>query len=90
MIAQLKQWAESILFALRATPIERTWAGLRPGSFDTLPYMGSVPGSNGIYVATGHFRAGLHLSCATAILMADLMQGKQPSIDLTPFRVLRG
>ena len=90
MIAQLRVWAEEVLPALKHTPIENTWAGLRPGSFDGLPYMGQVPGSPNLFVSSGHFRAGLHLSCASAVLMADLMQGKQPSIDLSPFRIGRG
>ncbi len=90
MIDQLRTWAESILPQLQETQIENTWAGLRPGSFDGMPYLGQVPGRPNIFVASGHFRAGLHLSCATAVLMSDLMEGKHSTIDLSPFRLGRG
>lgn len=90
MLTDLKAWAESLLPQLATVPIERSWAGLRPGSFDTLPYIGRVPGWQELYVAAGHYRAGLHLSCATAVVLADLMTGKQPQIDLRLFRIGRG
>ncbi len=90
MLLQLRTWAEGILPQLQSIPLENSWAGLRPGSFDGLPYIGQVPGRPQVFVATGHYRAGLHLSCATAVLVADLMQGKVPSIDLAPFRLGRG
>ncbi len=89
MLAQLKSWAESIVHELRNTPIERTWAGLRPGSFDSLPYMGPILKFLDCMYPVA-IRAGLHLSCATALVMADMMQGKSPAIDMTPFRILRG
>lgn len=90
MIRQLRTWAESILPELESATIEKTWAGLRPGTFDGLPYIGPVPNWKQVYVASGHYRAGLHLSCATAVVMADLLQRKPPTIDLTPFRIARG
>ncbi|GIW97073.1 MAG: D-amino-acid oxidase [Pirellulaceae bacterium] len=89
-IAQLRQWAESLVPQLRHAELERSWAGLRPGSFDGFPYIGPVPGADGAYVAAGHFRSGLHLSCATAELLADAIEGKPCRIELTPFRVARG
>ncbi len=90
MIAQLRKWAESILPQLQNAKIEKTWAGLRPGTFDGMPYIGQVPNFKLLFVASGHYRAGLHLSCATAEVVADLIQGNQPAIDLSPFRVGRG
>lgn len=88
--AKLQEWAESLLPALRSRTIKNSWAGLRPGSFDGFPYLGRIPGKNKIFLAAGHFRSGLHLSCATAVCLADVMQGIKPPIDLHPFRVGRG
>lgn len=66
--------------------IEHHWAGLRPCSTDGRPYLGQVPGYQGLYVAAGHFRSGLQLSIMTGILMRDMLLG-QPSIqDITPYR----
>jgi glycine oxidase len=90
MISQLRDWAEGILPQLRECSLERTWAGLRPGSYDGMPYIGPVGSMENLFVAAGHFRAGLHLSCATAVAVADLMEGKQPAIDMNGFRVGRG
>ena len=90
MIRQLRDWAESILPDLQFASIEKTWAGLRPGTFDGLPYIGQVPSMKQLFVASGHYRAGLHLSCATAVVIADLIQGHRPSIDLAAFRIGRG
>jgi glycine oxidase len=78
--------------ALRLCPIlgraaiESTWAGLRPGSIDTRPYIGAAPGVENLIIATGHKRAGLQLAPATAELVADLVLGRPPRLDLTPFR----
>jgi len=81
--------------ALRLCPvlgqaeIEKSWAGLRPGSIDTKPYVGLAPGYRNLVVASGHKRAGLQLSPATAELVADLVVGRTPRLDLSPFRLDR-
>jgi len=69
--------------------LEATWAGLRPGSIDTKPYIGAAPGFENLFVATGHKRAGLQLAPGTAEIMADLVLGRQPRIDLEAFRLDR-
>lgn len=89
-IAELRDFAESLVPGLKKAQIEKTWAGLRPASFDSLPYMGEVPDRPGLFVATGHFRSGLYLSPATGVFMADLICGNQPAIDPWPFRLSRG
>lgn len=71
---------------LGSAAIEATWAGLRPGSIDTRPYIGTAPGPENLIVAAGHKRAGLQLAPATAELVADLVLGRSPRLDLTPFR----
>jgi glycine oxidase len=74
---------------LAGAEVERAWAGLRPGSFDTKPYLGLVPGYQNLILATGHKRAGLQLAPATAEVIADLVLGRPPRLDLTSFRVDR-
>lgn len=88
-VTQIRSWAEAVLPQLRQCSIEKSWAGLRPGSYDGFPYIGGVPGIENLYVAAGHFRSGLHLSCATAVLLADALEGKNSQIDMHPFRVGR-
>ena len=69
--------------------VDATWAGLRPGSIDTRPYIGPAPGFRNLFVATGHKRAGLQLSPATAEMIADLVLGRPPRLDPSYFRLDR-
>jgi glycine oxidase len=71
---------------LGAAAIEATWAGLRPGSVDTRPYIGPASGIANLIIATGHKRAGLQLAPATAELVVDLVMGRPPRLDVAPFR----
>ena len=89
-IAELVTLAHDLVPALRTASIERTWAGLRPATFDGLPYLGKIPGLENTFVAAGHFRSGLFLSPATAVVMSQLIRGEEPEIDLSPFRISRG
>jgi glycine oxidase len=75
--------------ALAHVEVERAWAGLRPGSFDSRPFLGIAPGYSNLIVATGHRRAGLQLSPGTAEVVADLVLERPPRIDLAPFRLDR-
>jgi glycine oxidase len=89
-IQELTDLARRIVPALCDAIVEKTWAGLRPGTFDGFPYLGSIPDLSNAFVAAGHFRSGLHLSTGTATVICQLMQGETPEIDLSPFRVGRG
>ncbi|MFN9272873.1 MAG: NAD(P)/FAD-dependent oxidoreductase [Planctomycetia bacterium] len=82
-------FAHGLLGDLPSARMEQAWAGLRPGSADGLPSIGQVPGIANAFVAAGHFRAGLHQSTGTAVLLADLMAGAAPAIDPTPFNPAR-
>lgn len=64
---------------------QTSWAGLRPGTPDRLPYLGSVPGLPGLVLATGHFRNGILLAPITARLVAEVIEGRAPSVELAPF-----
>jgi glycine oxidase len=89
-LESLQSFAESWLPQLTPKRCIRSWAGLRPGSVDGFPYLGSVPEHPGLFVAAGHFRNGLYLSPATAEFMADLMTGQKPGFDIAPFSIGRG
>ncbi len=88
-VARLMRRAMELVPALADTPVLATWAGLRPGSPDDKPYIGPVPGVEGLYAATGHFRAGLTLSPVTAEAVAALLAGREYMIDLSPFELGR-
>jgi glycine oxidase len=88
-IRGLVQFATDLVPALTQADVERTWAGLRPGTVDGLPYLGRIPGLENAFVAAGHFRSGLHLSPATAVEMAKLLCGEPTEVDLSPFHIGR-
>jgi glycine oxidase len=89
-VGELTGWAMGLVPALAQTQVQRSWAGLRPGSFDGFPYLGKIPGLENAFVAAGHFRNGLSLAPATAVVMSRLIRGEPPQIDLSPFRIGRG
>jgi glycine oxidase len=72
--------------ALAEAPVERCWAGLRPGSPDGLPLIGPVPGFDNLLIASGHFRTGIQLSAGTALLLKEHILGQPLSVPLEPFR----
>ena len=61
-----------------------TAAGLRPGTPDNAPLIG-IGASEGLLVATGHFRNGVLQAPLTADCVAALLAGDDPPIDLAPF-----
>jgi glycine oxidase len=88
-IAELLDFAAQIVPELAKAAVERCWAGLRPGSPDGKPFLGVVPGMDNLFVAAGHFRAGIQLSPATALVMKELLLGQKPTIALDDFRLDR-
>ena len=87
-IQRLHRAALELVPQLRDARILEDWAGLRPGTPDALPILGATP-TPGYFVATGHFRDGILLAPITAKIMADLITGTDPSLDLAPFRLAR-
>jgi glycine oxidase len=87
-IQRLHRAAVNMVPELRNAKILEDWAGLRPGTPDALPILGSTA-TPGYYVATGHFRDGILLAPITAQVMAQVVEGKNPDHDLAPFSPAR-
>jgi glycine oxidase len=88
-IARLRTQAANLFPPIADAPEVETWAGLRPSTPDNLPLLGHIPGQENQFLATGHYRNGILLAPATAHVMAQLILGEQPSVDLAPFSPLR-
>jgi glycine oxidase len=88
-ISDLLTLASTLVPALADAHLERCWAGLRPGSPDGLPFLGAVPGFDNLFIAAGHFRAGIQLSAATGLCMTELLLGRPTTVPLGPFRLDR-
>ena len=65
------------------------WMGHRPTLPDTLPVIGRSPHYPTTYYAFGHGHTGLSGAPMTGRLIADLVAGRPPTIDIAPFRVDR-
>jgi len=61
------------------------WMGFRPSLPDTLPAIGPSRATPRVTYAFGHGHLGLTQASGTAYLVADLVTGAAPAIDLTPF-----
>lgn len=61
------------------------WMGFRPSLPDSLPAIGRARATPNVIYAFGHGHLGLTQSTGTARLVADLLTGNAPAIDLTPF-----
>ncbi|MGY4923375.1 NAD(P)/FAD-dependent oxidoreductase [Streptomyces sp. 900105755] len=67
----------------------RTYLGFRPYLPDHLPAIGPDPRVPGLLHACGHEGAGIGLATGTGQLIAQVLSGKAPELDLTPFRPQR-
>ena len=64
-----------------ATKAER-WAGFRPMTPDCLPILGRTRYTN-LYINTGHGSTGWTYACGSGQVVADMISGKEPEIDLS-------
>ncbi|KPH06592.1 FAD-binding oxidoreductase (plasmid) [Rhizobium acidisoli] len=65
------------------------WMGHRPALPDTVPVMGPSAKRRNVWYATGHGHLGLTYAATTGRLMADLITGVEPPVDMKPYRVDR-
>ncbi len=65
------------------------WMGHRPALPDTIPIISPSSKISGVWYATGHGHLGLTYSATTAQLIADMVTGAKPAVDMTPFRIDR-
>ena len=65
------------------------WMGFRPSLPDTLPAIGAAARDHRVIYAFGHGHLGLTQAAATARLVADIVLGRPPAIDVAPFRPQR-
>jgi len=62
---------------------EQVWYGYRPCSADGLPYLGRSRKIQNLVVATGHSMIGLSLGAGTGKLVAEIIDEKPTSIDIS-------
>ncbi|MGQ9823959.1 MAG: NAD(P)/FAD-dependent oxidoreductase [Desulfotomaculales bacterium] len=88
----LKDAARKVTFhmpALREVRVIRQWAGLYDMTPDSQAILGSVPEVEGFYLDIGWSGHGFMMGPAVGKIMAELITGKEPAIDISCFALER-
>ena len=84
MYADLEKWTRS---AFDVEAIDYRWSAQDYSTLDRVPYVGHSPLSRKVFVATGFHKWGLSNGTAAAIMLADLLAGRDnawlPTFDAT-------
>lgn len=86
VLSRLAAQAVALFPALGAVRAIRSYCGFRPYCPDHLPVIGADPRAPGLHHACGHEGAGIGLAPATGHLLAQVLTGQRPDVDLHPFR----
>ncbi|WP_133490410.1 FAD-binding oxidoreductase [Alcanivorax sp. 24] len=77
------------LFPLGERLDPRPWMGARPCTPDMKPVIGPAPDLPGLWLAFGHGHQGFTLGPITGKLIARMLDGETPDVDMTPYRADR-
>lgn len=81
----LERCAVEMLPCLAGLPVEKHWAGLRPGSPDGTPVIGPHPRLENVFINAGHFRHGVVMGLASARLLTDQLLGRPAILDSSAY-----
>jgi D-amino-acid dehydrogenase len=79
---------QRLLPGLRHGKVQK-WMGHRPSLPDSLPVIGRAPRAPNAIFAFGHGHVGLTAASQTSEIVADLVEGRQPSLDIAPYEARR-
>lgn len=84
-VARLAASAREMVPDLARLRIIRCFAGIRTAMSDGLPMIGRMPAADNLFVAAGFEGDGICLGPLTGRVVAALVQGRDPGIDLSAF-----
>ena len=87
--AQIERETQATFKGVGARTPSSDWMGFRPTMPDSLPVIGRSRTLPCVLYAFGHQHVGWTLGGITGQLIAELAQGKQPSVDLAPYSLDR-
>ncbi len=70
-------------------PAMTFWMGRRPTMPDYRPVIGPAPGLKQCWFAFGHQHLGMTLAARTGEIVVEMISGRDPAVDLEPFRADR-
>jgi sarcosine oxidase subunit beta len=88
-LEQVTPVAARRLPALADAPIARAWAGLYEVTPDANPIIGAARDLPGFHLITGFSGHGFQHSPAAGRILADVITGRDPGMDLAPFALER-
>ena len=84
VVARLKRHARRLFPSARLDDASE-WVGRRPALPDSLPVIGPAPNYPDVFLAFGHHHIGLTTGPKTGKIIAQLVAGEAPEIDVAPF-----
>lgn len=73
-----------------AVPEEKSiWMGCRPSLPDNVPVIARSPRHESVFFAFGHSHLGMTMGPVTGRIIADLVAGRDPGLDMTPYGPVR-
>ncbi|SEO35147.1 D-amino-acid dehydrogenase [Paracoccus alcaliphilus] len=79
------QTAAKRLFPQLQVGASDRWMGCRPSLPDGVPILDRAPGLSNALLAFGHGQMGLTQAAVSGHVISDLMLGKPPRVDITPY-----
>ena len=86
LLTQALASAEARFPSLRGVKLSETWAGMIDVTPDVIPVIGPVEALPGYYIAAGFSGHGFGLGPGAGMLMAQMVAGETPAVDMSPFR----
>lgn len=81
---EMQAKAEAIMPILKHAAVIKHWSGLRPGTPDNVPTIARHPTIENLYLNTGHFRYGVTMAPASALLVVALLEGPYRKANANP------
>lgn len=66
-----------------------TWMGHRPAPSDSIPIIGEISTAKGVFAGFGHHHVGLTGGPKTGRLLAQMINGDKPNLDLASYSPMR-
>jgi glycine/D-amino acid oxidase-like deaminating enzyme len=78
--------ARELVPELERVPISEAWAGYIDSTPDGIPAIGEVEGMPGFILAAGFSGHGFGIGPGAGHLIADIVTGREPIVDPSPYR----
>ena len=88
-VRELLQEIKRVAPGLGSAQVGEIRVGLRPATSDKMPVLGTIPGIEGLFLATGHGATGLQLGPFSGRVIAELITLGATEVDISAFAITR-